>query len=212
LGIGVAGQPREQALAKAAIALMADWNIAPTPDNYELFYVYATGNNPALAKTIEAMVKANSAFTQSVLQDLSARFLPHERTVQTMDEVGLGISGMIDAMLSKLEKAGKDAGDYGRALSAASGELGGNQSPAAVAKLVDRLVGATQAMETRAKVLENELQRSSEQVTELKTQLDTVRKESRIDPLTSLANRKAFDLELKAAIEDARETNTSVAL
>ena len=212
LGIGVAGQPREQALAKAAIALMADWNIAPTPDNYELFYVYATGNNPALAKTIEAMVKANSAFTQSVLQDLSARFLPRERTVQAMDEVGLGISGMIDAMLSKLEKAGKDAGEYGRTLSAASGELGGNQSPAAVAKLVDRLVGATQAMETRAKVLETELQRSSEQVTELKTQLDTVRKESRIDPLTSLANRKAFDLELQAAIEDARETNTSVAL
>ncbi len=191
---------------------MADWNIAPTPENYELFYVYATGNNPALAKTIEGMVKARISFTHAVLQDLSSRFLPHERTVQTMDDVGVGISSMIDAMLTKLEKAGKDAGEYGRTLSAASGELGGTQSPAAMAKLVDRLVGATQAMENRAKVLESELQRSSNQVNELKTQLDTVRKESRLDPLTNLANRKAFDLELQAAIEDARETNTSVAL
>lgn len=191
---------------------MADWNIMPTPDNYELFYVYASGSNPALAQTIEGMVKARTSFSQTVLQDLSTRFLPHERTVQTMDDVGVGISSMIDAMLSKLERAGKDAGEYGRTLSAASGELGGNQSPAAVAKLVDRLVGATQAMENRAKVLEGELQRSSNQVNELKSQLDTVRKESRLDPLTNLANRKAFDLELQAAIEDARETNTSVAL
>src|SRR5512142_2455711 len=107
---------------------------------------------------------------------------------------------MLDAVLGKLEKAGKDAGDYGRTLSAATGELGGNQSPAAIAKMVDRLVGATQAMEHRAKTLEVELQRSSEQVTELKTQLDTVRKESRIDPLTGVANRKTFDTELQAAI------------
>jgi diguanylate cyclase len=208
----VAGQPREQALAKAAIALMTDWNIAPTPDNYELFYIYATGNNPALAKTIESMVKSRSAFTPPVLQELAARFLSRERTAQTMDDVGVGISSMIDTMLGKLEKAGKDAGEYGRTLSAASGELGGIQSPADVAKLVDQLVGATHAMEKRAKGLETELQRSSAQVNELKTQLDTVRKESRLDPLTNLANRKAFDLELLAAIEDARETNTSVAL
>nr|WP_243846400.1 GGDEF domain-containing protein [Rhizomicrobium palustre] len=67
-------------------------------------------------------------------------------------------------------------------------------------------------METRAKSLETELQRSSAQVNELKNQLDTVRKESRLDPLTGLANRKAFDIELQAAIDDARETNTSVAL
>ncbi|NIK89439.1 diguanylate cyclase [Rhizomicrobium palustre] len=208
----MAGQSREQALAKAAFALMADFNVAPTPDHYELFFVYAAGNNPALSRTVETMIRERAPFTGPVLQDLCARFLIRERTAQTMEEVGSSISGMIDAVMSKLEKAGKDAGEYGRALSAVSGELGGNQSPAAVAKLIDKLVGATQAMETRAKSLETELQRSSAQVNELKNQLDTVRKESRLDPLTGLANRKAFDIELQAAIDDARETNTSVAL
>nr|WP_243850598.1 GGDEF domain-containing protein [Rhizomicrobium electricum] len=67
-------------------------------------------------------------------------------------------------------------------------------------------------MEARTKALESELQRSSEHVTELKTQLDTVRKESRIDPLTGVANRKAFDIELQAAIKDARQDGSSVAL
>jgi diguanylate cyclase len=138
--------------------------------------------------------------------------MTHSRTAQTMEDVGVSISGMLDTVLGKLEAAGKEAGDYGRTLSAAKGELGADQSPAALAKMVNHLVGATKAMENRAKSLEDELQRSSDQVTELKTQLDTVRKESRIDPLTGVANRKAFDQELQAAIKDSFETGSPITL
>ncbi|GAA0585052.1 GGDEF domain-containing protein [Rhizomicrobium electricum] len=212
MGTTVAAPSREQALAKTAFALMGDWKVAPTPENYELFYVYAAGTNAALGKIIDTMIREKTPFTQPFLQGLCNQFLARERTAQTMEDVGAGISGMLDAVMGRLERAGKDAGEYGRTLSAASGELGGNQSPAAVAKMVERLVGATHAMEARTKALESELQRSSEHVTELKTQLDTVRKESRIDPLTGVANRKAFDIELQAAIKDARQDGSSVAL
>jgi diguanylate cyclase len=208
----VAGPTREQALAKTAFALMGDWNIAPTPENYELFYVYAAGTNPALSKVIEAMIAQKAALSPAVLTGLCARFLPHAQTAQTMESVGLGISGMLDTVLGKLEAAGKEAGDYGRTLSAATGELGNDQSPAAFSKMVERLVGATKAMEKRTKSLEDELQKSSDQVSELKTQLDTVRKESRIDPLTGVANRKAFDSEFQAALRDARENKTPLSL
>ncbi len=206
------GPNREQALAKTAFALMGDWNVAPTPENYELFYVYASGTNPGLSKVIEAMVEQKASFTSSVIAGLYARFLPHARTAQTMESVGLGISGMLDTVMGKLEAAGKEAGDYGRTLSAASGELGSGQSPAALAKMVERLVGATKAMENRTKSLEEELQKSSDQVSELKEQLDVVRKESRVDPLTGVANRKAFDSELQAAVLDARANGTPLTL
>jgi diguanylate cyclase len=191
---------------------MGEWDVAPTPEHYELFYNYAGGRNQELSKIIETMIQQRAAFTPQTMQNLCSRFLPHERNAQTMEALGSNISGMLDAVLGKLEKAGKDAGDYGRTLSAATGELGGDQSPAAIAKMVDRLVGATKAMETRTKTLEGELERSSEQVTELKTQLETVRKESRIDPLTSIANRKAFDVELQAAIREAQDSGAHVSL
>ncbi len=71
--------------------------------------------------------------------------------------------------------------------------MGDDQSPAALRKLMDGLISATQAMEARTKVLEDELQRSSIEVVELKTKLDDVRKESLTDPLTGIPNRKAFD-------------------
>lgn len=208
----LAAPSREQALAKTAFALMGDWSVTPTPQHYELFYIYASGTNVALSKIIEAMIREKRAFSSSVLDDLCSRFLVRERHAQTMEDVGASIGDMLDTVMGKLERAGKDADEYGRTLTAATGELGQNQSPAAVAKMVERLVGATKAMEVRTKALESELQRSSDQVNELKTQLDTVRKESRIDPLTGVANRKTFDVELQSAIDDARADGSSVAL
>ena len=95
-------------------------------------------------------------------------------------------------MLGKLE-AGPRYRRLQDTLSAATGELGGERSPADLRKLVDGLVAATRAMEHRTKSLEGELQASSEQVTELRSKLDNVRKESLTDPLTGIANRKAFD-------------------
>ena len=72
-------------------------------------------------------------------------------------------------------------------------------------KLVEDLVTATRAMESRTKSLESELQKSSEQVTELRGKLDDVRKESLTDPLTGVANRKAFDTAMETALQALAE-------
>ncbi|HEY0281104.1 MAG TPA: GGDEF domain-containing protein, partial [Rhizomicrobium sp.] len=190
-------------MAKTALALMSDCHVLPTPDNFELFYVYASGENAALSRILGGMIAQNAPFTPDALSELRARALIRERAAKTVEDVGSGINEMLDTVLGKLEAAGKHAGDYGRTLSEMSGGLGGDHSPDGLRKLVDGLLGATRAMEERTKSLESELQQSSQQVSELKVQLDVVRKETRIDPLTGIANRKAFDLELQAAIEDA---------
>jgi diguanylate cyclase len=199
-------------LAKTALALMGDCEVPPTPDNFELFYIHASGENAALSLSVGEMIGQHLPFTPKVLAELRARALSRERAAKAMDEVGSGINEMLDAVLYKLEVAGMHAGDYGRTLSEVSGGLGGDHSPAGLRKLVDGLLGATRAMEERTKTLEGELQQSSQQVTELKVQLDDVRKETRIDPLTGIANRKAFDVELQEAIDDAAENGAELAL
>ena len=211
-GIRVQTQEREQALAKTALALMGDCSVVPTPDNFELFYIYASGENAAMAHIMRDRIAKRRPFTPQVLRDLRERCLPSERTAKAVEDIGSGIGSMLDMVLEKLETAGKDAGEYGRTLSAASGELADHQSPDGLRKLVEGLLDATRAMEDRSKNLEGELQRSSQQVTELKAQLDDVRKESRVDQLTGIANRKAFDAELQAAIEDAMQTGAPATL
>jgi diguanylate cyclase len=191
---------REQALAKTAIALMGECNVVPTPDNFELFYGFAAGENPGLSQVIGTMVAAKKPFTSEILSDLRLRCLSGARAAHAMDSVGSGMTQTIDAVLVKLEAAGRHAEAYTNTLSAASGELTTAGSPADMHKLVEELILATKTMENRTKALETELQKSSEQVSELREQLDDVRKESLTDPLTGIANRKAFDGAMQTAM------------
>jgi len=205
-------QDREQALAKTALALMGDVGVVPSPDNYELFYTYASGANPQVGQIIDKMISERRPFTSNVLDDLRGRCLSSARTTQALDNASNQVAATLNALLGKLESAGRDAGDYGRALSRASGELDAAHSPDEIRQFVDTLVAATRTMEARTQTLEDELHRSSEQVNVLKSQLEDVRKESLTDSLTGVANRKAFDTELLAATAETQENGETVAL
>ncbi|HEY2069198.1 MAG TPA: diguanylate cyclase [Rhizomicrobium sp.] len=203
---------RAQALAKTALAVMAERQVSPTPENYQLFYAYAAGENPAVAKIMGDMVAGRRPFTPDVLDDLRQRFFPAAREEKAAENLGAGIQQAMTTAMDTLQAAGRDTVAYGRTLSAASGELGTEHSAEELRKLVEGLRGATETMETRTKELEAKLTVSSAEIGELKSKLDNIRKESLTDPLTGIANRKAFDTELAQAITQARETGEPLSL
>jgi diguanylate cyclase len=205
-------QDREQAFAKTALALMGGAGVVATPDNFELFYAYASGENPVITQVMGTIIDSKRPFTPELLTDLRQRCLSGARAAQAMESLGGNMGALIDDILGKLESSARDTASYKNALSAATGELGGERSPADVRKLVDGLIAATRAMELRAKSLETELQASSQQVTELRTKLDDVRKESMTDPLTGIANRKAFDEAMLAAVNAVTRESEEVTL
>ena len=203
---------REQALAKTTLALMGECDVSPTPDNYELFYTYAAGENPAVGRIIGDMISARRPITTALHKELRERSFARDRAERAVDAIGETVTVSLDEAIAKLELAAKSAGEYGNTLSAARGELGDDQSPEGVRKLVGNLVAATKTMESRARSLEDELHKSSQQVGDLRTQLENVRRESLTDPLTGIANRKAFDTELATAIAESRQTGEPMAL
>jgi diguanylate cyclase len=196
---------REQAFAKSAMTLMGEANVPATPDNFELFYAYASGENPGLMQVMRGLIETKKPFTPDQLSDLRMRCLSGARAAAAMDTLGGDMGSLINDVMDRLESASRDTANYKAALTAATGQLGGERSPADVRKLVEGLVAATRAMEQRAKALEGELQASSEQVAELRDKLDDVRKESMTDPLTQIANRKAFDEAVKSALTGVAE-------
>ena len=186
-------QDREQAFAKTALALMGGAGVVATPENFELFYAYASGENPAVSQVMGAIIDAKKPFTPELLSDLRLRCLSGARAAATMESLGGDMGSLINDVLGKLESTARETADYKQALSAATGELGADRTPADVRNLVEGLIAATRAMEQRTKALEGELQASSQQVCELRGKLDDVRKETITDALTQIANRKAFD-------------------
>ena len=80
-------QDREQAFAKTALALMGGAGVVATPENFELFYAYASGENPAIAQVMGAIIESKRTFTPELLADLRLRCLSGARAAAVMESL-----------------------------------------------------------------------------------------------------------------------------
>jgi len=204
---------RAEAFARDALKWMAARNIPPAPENFDLAYAYISTENGDLKRTIDGLVANGCKFDGNVMSILHARYFRAGKESDAMAEVGAKITAELDAVLKLLHSAGRDHSTYGSTLSKASGELNHGDLPEAKIKaLIDHVIHATRAMESRSKTLELQLQTSSTEVEVLRERLESVRRESLTDPLTGIANRKAFDTDLAQSIEHAIENGEPLSL
>ena len=210
---GAVDKDRTQAFARNAFGWMAQRNIPPTPENFELAYNFIGGENAELKRAVEALIGNGCKFDASVMTILHQRYFRAPKDEDKMVELGEKITAELDTVLQVLETAGRDHSAYGKTLSQASGELGhAKLGEAGIKTLIDQVIGATRAMEARSKTLEMRLQTSSLEVNELRANLESVRRESLIDQLTGIKNRKAFDSELQESIERSIKTGDPLSL
>ncbi len=204
---------RASAFARDALAWLAQRNVPPVPENFELAFNFVSGEHAELKRTVESLVGNGCKFDSSVMTILHQRYCRVPKDDEVMEELGEKISAELDSVLQVLETAGQDHSAYGKTLSKASGELGhAKLGEAGIKTLIDSVINATRAMEARSKTLEIRLQTSSREVSELRDRLESVRKESLTDQLTGIPNRKAFDSELEDSIERAIETGEPLSL
>ena len=204
---------RAEAFANEALAWMAEREIPPTPENFELVYAYVGIENAELKRTVDGLIANGCKFEPSVMNILHQRYFRAPRNDDAVADVSEQMTAELDSILQMLETAGRDQSAYGKTLSMASGELNnGTLGQTAIKTLIDQVINATRTMEARSKLLEQQLQTSSREVNDLRERLESVRRESLTDQLTGIANRKAFDSELDAQIERAMETGDPLCL
>jgi diguanylate cyclase len=204
---------RAEALAHDALAWMAERRVPPTARNYEVILAYVGGENAELKTTIDGLSSRDCRFDPSVMASLHDQYFRIQRESTELTELSGKISSELGSLVKLLNTAGRDQSAYGTALSKASGELDQpNLSENRIKNLINHVVQATHAMEIRSKTLENEVKASSQEVAQLRLHLESVRRESLTDTLTGVPNRKAFDTELKRAMEQSAETGEAMSL
>ena len=189
-------------LAEKAMGLLRRHNIPPTPQNFELWFTYATGQNAELSRTLDTAVADGKATDVHFAREIHAHFFTHAQSA-AMDQVGGKLQEEVKRLALILEGAGKDTSAYGQTLSKVAGELGSGDVTQNLKTIVDGVAAATHAMETRTKKLENQLEASAGEVTTLRERMEAIRQESLLDALTGLANRRAFELRMSEAIAQA---------
>ena len=199
-------------LGERSLALLKQVKTAPLPPHYELFYVFASGVNKELNEAVRRALADKNHLTSPEATELCETYLSPSRANEQIDEVGDQLNSEIGQILEHLNEATDCTHAFGESLKKVLGQLDQISDPKQAGMVVQKIIEATTRMTTNTQQLERRLEDSKGQISELKDNLEAVRKESLTDPLTGVANRKQFDHVLKDAIEDARESGHPVCL
>ena len=197
--------------ATAAIELLKRATIPPYPQYYELLYTYATGVNPTLNARINALFREGAA-TADLAERIYNEFLKASDVNERISAVSERMSARIEAVHDAIDTAMAMANSYSGSLQAASGDLELEMPPEALRALASRLLKETRRMQDTNRKLEQKLEASRDDIASLQRDLDEVRRESMLDPLTKIFNRKCFDEGLAQAMTEATRSGEPLAL
>ena len=205
---------KEQATeyAQTALARMREGGIAPTPDNFELWYVYFSGQSPEVTRAINILVANKQAITDERCKELYQRFLSQGRDEETIRRAGSQVSATIKNVSGVVRDVKSATSVYNDKLGVVNNKMNDIKDPGELKKILGDVMADTQSMLSQNQKLETELSKSSHVMEQMQRDLETIRREALTDGLTNLANRKAFDAEMKRVMDEANTNNSPFTL
>jgi diguanylate cyclase len=197
---------------EAALDRMRRLRQSAYPRNYEIWFTYATGYNAALNNAINELLDSGGLLTTEDLDLLYDTYLSPARFAARFDEVGSHIQTEITSIIALMDSARDRAEGYGATLGHILKALAIEEDRVNLRHLVGALVLATQEIQRANDALEERLAASRAQLGVLQDDIEAVRTESLTDPLTQLANRKAFDTMMARVLAEAEEHGEPFAL
>jgi diguanylate cyclase len=203
---------RTFAFAEIALQQIRALRLPATPRNFEVWYQYATGYKPELNRCINDTLAQKGTLGAADIEEIYSTHLSPSRGADRLETVGTRMADEIKQVLGMIDSAAGSATDYSASLADASEQLQGANVGGPLRAVIEKLVAGTKDMETSNKRLEARLSSSRQEIEQLQQNLETVRNESLTDPLTTLSNRKFFDIELNKAIAGANQSGEPLAL
>ncbi len=194
--------------ALEALARLKKEALAATPDNYELWYVYYSGQSPEVTRAIDVLVANKQKITEERCKELFQRFLSESRNEETIRRAGDQINATIKNVSGVVKDVKSATSEYNGRLGNVSEKIADVKDPTELKKLLSTIMFDTKTMLEQNVRLEEQLDKSSHVMEELQRDLENVRREALTDGLTAIANRKAFDAEIKRIASEADAGNT----
>ncbi len=199
-------------VAKSALGCMAEQGVSANPTNFTVWYAYCSKTNPELNRALDLLINHGVSFTESLSEEIYNKFFEADRQSQEIREASKRIQGAVNEIVDCLYNSGEDQSTYVEKLTQFSEQLDKTERGEEVGDLVRGILDETRQILEKNKTLESRLGESSEEIDQLRQHLEEVRREAMTDPLTGMANRKFFDLTLRAEAEMAMETGEPLCL
>lgn len=194
---------RAMRYGESAMGLLKRGSVPPFPQYYELLYTYVTGVNATLNRRLNELFSSGKAFNDDTIEDLCAEFMGSHQREDRLNIVSKEIATSIDAVYDAIDNANANANAYSGLLQSATGDLESDLDNNALKTLTTNLLSETRKMQTANSTLEDMLSTARTDISALQREIEEVRRESMLDALTKIYNRKSFDLGINQAVTHA---------
>ena len=193
--------------ATKAISRLRVDEIPPVPQNFEVWYVYYANVNPKLRDEINEILLDREKVTEQDCNDLYEKYLNFGNDRETYQKAGDQINATLQDVSGLLQNVKLTTGEFTGTLKNATEKFGDVEVPEDVKALLETITSETQRMVQYNEELEKRLDQSHSVMSELKRDMDRIRKEAITDGLTGLANRKAFDEQIGRLCRESDKEN-----
>ena len=183
-------------------SFLSEHIIPPTPKNYAVVYSYVSREYPKLNQAVDEILDSKGSIDGIALDSLYSEFISQseEFNKSVITPFELTIKGTLQKLDSHVEHEQEVMVNFDK-LDGALSQLS-NAKP--LNKFVNYILNAISNSQDRRKSLTEELNKASNEVAELKQQLEASKKEAHFDALTGLFNRRGCDERLtKLNIKEA---------
>lgn len=202
---------RAQEIARLVFPLMTRLQIPMTPINYALWYEYHLGRSPELVDALSKIESGQEKYDPESARTLFLRYVAGAG-MATLQRVEMEVRRLLADIVQIIVDAGLELTRYSAVLGSCSRRLENADDLRDIRKLVRTVLDDTrQVSESNSHVAETLKDRAFE-IDQLRAELEQARQEAVKDPLTGLANRRAFDERLAESLDDTLQQLKNICL
>ncbi|MEO1136075.1 MAG: diguanylate cyclase, partial [Pseudomonadota bacterium] len=199
--------------ASLALEALKEAGLAASPRNYELWYAFVEGKNPALSANISKAMDANGKVSQEKADALYKKLIQQADISNDVIELVARFQTEVTDLYDLVERTGESAQGHSEKLTGFSDQLrDSTEQYPAVRALLEGVLSVAKTMREENQHLEGRLAASSEEVATLQRDVESIQREAMQDALTGVANRATFDRSLDKHMSEASSSNEPLAL
>ena len=182
--------------------------VAPTPQNFSVWFNYAMGASAELKKTVDILIANKRKFDSAVNHELYVTYIdPHSHRCASG-----GLPEQLQGVISSTREFLSTAISDNRTHIEALGEIPTQAQDGDPRLMLERLVQELSNATTRALSLEGNFVKASQELDGISDSLKLAELHSKTDALTGLANRRSLAAFLRTAQIAAMETGDPLSI
>ncbi|MEQ8557451.1 MAG: diguanylate cyclase [Henriciella sp.] len=199
-------------LAGQAFRMIDRYETPPYPSTYALWFAYVSRSNTDLVSTVDEMLEKGGDISAYEIDEVCKSHLNEGDVQAAQQTIGRQFESQLASVLTMIQKSVSDSESFNETLNQIEEGLPQTASTDSIDAIISKLMVENRRMAEQSMELNSGLRESQKQIEKLNRELEEVRSQSMRDPLTSVANRRAFDARLTAEIEACTAPDSELCL